>query len=847
MTSENLRLPKGLHDQILRERVLSDEAYTQVAGDHEKPRAIILAGQPGAGKSGLARAAGAEFNGDIAIIDADSLRRHHPEVDVYRRQHPYTWSGDTLSDASRWANELRADAVSQRKHLVIDTTTPKSSLIRDLQGKGYEVEVRALASHRLESELGVDVRFAQGVDRNGHGRYVPDSVRNDVYQKLPGHLDDIQTKTGVPIQIYDRDGDLHYDSRLTPALAPGQALEAAREARLTPERLQKLEQKLASQVDWHRTLPDRLPNARVDAPTSANLLAQRSELRVEEGVTQLHHQAQRHRMNSSSRDAPHHRVEIDTTSDAPPSQREHTMSARDGPPIRAGTVLKGVGVAGTAYGLYAGYGDFRDAVDGARSTREQHVRGAEAATDMGVRATVSGGAAVVGGVAGGAAGTLVTPGLGTTAGAVVVGGAAAVGAEHAYEDSRVQQWSRALGREFGAISYDHFSKEGRLLRQLEGLREELGETASAADRQRLQNELTRVGEAFKAEAECNNAYFQGREAIEQAWPGMSQRFSGLDKSEVVDAYEARLEAGMGSGKAATAAYSDAVHKHVQPRGLPHVPQADYGTYNDRALATAWQRFSREAEQGGREIEALERRGPEAAGVPLVGGLIGRHYHDATLEKLRNARWEADGHVSTIEDTMRERGLSVQQAPVQDGVPASEPENAQRTGAPARAHDVRPHDHPLHQPEAIDLSGQTPQGVHGLRADGPGLSPVSRQLLADSEREVSQVAQRHGLLWDQGLSNTCCAVASAARQAGMTQVNLLRAEGGVIRFGQYDGYTIREGEIDAVGAANTAHADSLQRLAQADRQAQQEETRTQQQTAALAQAELDGQQRARALA
>src|SRR5690606_31979008 len=135
--------------------------------------------------------------------------RYHPQVEVFRRQHPYTWSGDTLSEASRWANELRADAMSQRKHLVIDTTTPRASLIRELQSQGYEVEVRALASHRLESELGVDARFSDGVDSKGHGRYVPESVRNDVYQKLPGHLDDIQTKTGVPVQIYDRDGDLH--------------------------------------------------------------------------------------------------------------------------------------------------------------------------------------------------------------------------------------------------------------------------------------------------------------------------------------------------------------------------------------------------------------------------------------------------------------------------------------------------------------------------------------------------------------------------------------------------------------------------------------------------------------
>ena len=837
MSREYAPIPKVQHETILHQGVLLDPKYVRVSGGHPSPHAVILSGQPGAGKGSLVDAAKAEFNGNIATIDPDDLRRHHPQVDEFRRQHPYTWADDTHSDASQWARELRADAVAQRKHLVIDTTAPKAELIQDLQRLGYQVEVRAIASHRLESELGVDVRFADGVDNQGHGRYVPEAKRNEIYKNLPGQLDDVQARTGVPIQIFDREGQVHYDSRVTPAVAPGQALEAAREARLTPERLKELDEALVAQREWHRSLPERLPNAHMDAPTSANLLAQRSELRVEEGVTQLHHELQRYRIAASSRDAPHRSPEMEAARDEPPGQRDHVTTARDGPPIRTGTLLKGVGVAGTAYGLYEGYGDFREAVDGARSTREQHVRGAEAATDMGVRATVSGTSAVVGGVAGGAAGTFVAPGVGTTAGAVVVGGAAAVGAEHAYEDSRVQQWSRALGRELGAISYDHFSKEGRLLRQLESLREELGEAASAADRVRLQGELDRVGEAFKTEAERNNAYFQGREAIEQAWPAMSQRFDGLDKGDVGDAYQARLDAGMGASRAVTAAYSDTVHEQVQPRGLPHVPQADYGAYNDRALTSAWQRFSREAEQGGQQIETLERRGPEEASVPLVGGLIGRHYHDTTLEKLRNAQWEAEGHRSAIEGELRERGLSIPQ------VPATHPANEKTM---ERQRDQIGVETPATgQPVLIEVLGRTHSALSTDPTEGQGLSPASRQLLADSEREVTQVARQHGLKWDQGLSNTCCAVASAARQAGMTQVNLFRADAGVIRFGQYDGYTIREGEIDAVAAANTPQTDSMQRLAAVDRQTQQDETREQQQVAAMARAEPE-EQRARAM-
>src|SRR5690606_9493127 len=138
MSGENTRLPKSRHDEILQQEILSEPKYARVSGGHQSPRAIILAGQPGAGKGGLVDAAKTEFNGDVATIDPDKLRRYHPQVEDLRRQHPYTWSGDTLREASQWAHELRADAVLQRKHLVIDTTTPKASLIRELQRQGYE-------------------------------------------------------------------------------------------------------------------------------------------------------------------------------------------------------------------------------------------------------------------------------------------------------------------------------------------------------------------------------------------------------------------------------------------------------------------------------------------------------------------------------------------------------------------------------------------------------------------------------------------------------------------------------------------------------------------------------------
>ncbi|WP_236621836.1 zeta toxin family protein, partial [Luteimonas huabeiensis] len=171
---------------------------------HEKPRAILLGGQPGSGKGSLAGIAEAELNLDAVKIDPDALRDYHPRVNEFRRTHPYTWSGLTHADAGQWADELRNAAVAGRKNIIFDTTLSN--------GEWSE-------------------RFSRGLNADGHGRYVPASVRDHVYDKLPSSLDTIHARTDVPIRLFDREGTQLYDSRID-ARSPGAALEEARDARL---------------------------------------------------------------------------------------------------------------------------------------------------------------------------------------------------------------------------------------------------------------------------------------------------------------------------------------------------------------------------------------------------------------------------------------------------------------------------------------------------------------------------------------------------------------------------------------------------------------------------------------
>jgi Zeta toxin len=288
MNTPDNALDKETHARILSEKVIPNSGLNDVLS-HEKPKAIILAGQPGAGKGGLARTAKFEFSGDVVKIDPDELRDAHPRLKEFQKVHPYTWADDTHADASQWAKELRAAAVDGRKNIIIDTTLGNGNsavdTIKELQGKGYDVEIRAVAAHRLESELGVNGRFSESLDEKGYGRYVPEKLRGEVYNALPNNLDLVQKETGIPVRIFNREGAEFYDSR-TSTLQPSVALEEAREARLKdPNITRGLRDGWKEQQTWHRELPETLPqNAKLEPSTAKNVLSQRAESKVVEGI-----------------------------------------------------------------------------------------------------------------------------------------------------------------------------------------------------------------------------------------------------------------------------------------------------------------------------------------------------------------------------------------------------------------------------------------------------------------------------------------------------------------------------------------------------------------------------------
>jgi predicted ABC-type ATPase len=98
-------------------------------GAGEQPRAIVLAGQPGAGKGRITDQAKAELDreGGAVVIDPDKLREYHqrdgePDYAAMAREDYRNAATRVHPDASQMSKDLRADAIAEQRNLIIDGT-----------------------------------------------------------------------------------------------------------------------------------------------------------------------------------------------------------------------------------------------------------------------------------------------------------------------------------------------------------------------------------------------------------------------------------------------------------------------------------------------------------------------------------------------------------------------------------------------------------------------------------------------------------------------------------------------------------------------------------------------------
>lgn len=237
MTSERLTLSAEQIDTIYNNQVKPD-FFDDIPPPESRPEAVLIGGQPGAGKSSVLRQL--HLPEQRVQVDIDSLRNYVPGYQERARDERLGRdAGDwSHSVARELGKRLRDDTIDAGKNLVYDATLANaestSRLLDRLDERGYDIQVAMVATHRSLSERGVHERFHSDKQRAANyskvlPRYVPMSVHGEAYQGLSQTVQRIDQDRHTPakLTLYEHSKKEIKEIPFT----PGRAIEAFDSAR----------------------------------------------------------------------------------------------------------------------------------------------------------------------------------------------------------------------------------------------------------------------------------------------------------------------------------------------------------------------------------------------------------------------------------------------------------------------------------------------------------------------------------------------------------------------------------------------------------------------------------------
>ncbi len=200
-----------------------------------KPKAIILCGQPGSGRSSQIPTIMQEFSGSGAVLLEESEMQNQPQ-------------------------SLFEEALHGRMNLVIKATLPNDEKLKKLRENGYATSICVVSAHERESLLSLYQRYEGQLATRGIVDKPKIAEHDEIYRKLPETLQRIEDDgLADEVVIRDRKGNEIYrnhqeNGRWEQEPQSSQSLEVSRNRACTGEEIANY------QEDWQKVI--RIMNAR---------------------------------------------------------------------------------------------------------------------------------------------------------------------------------------------------------------------------------------------------------------------------------------------------------------------------------------------------------------------------------------------------------------------------------------------------------------------------------------------------------------------------------------------------------------------------------------------------------
>lgn len=174
-------------------------AYKKIKEDITKsktsvssPIAIVLGGQPGAGKSNIYQIARKRFADNIVELDCDAFRVYHPYYEQIKLMFGKEDGAKTNAFVFK-AVDMLVDELSDLKYnLIIESSLKRPNTALDngkiLPPKGYEVELHIMATNKETSWQSTINRYNEEMRRTGKPRAVPRDFHDTVISSICNSL-----------------------------------------------------------------------------------------------------------------------------------------------------------------------------------------------------------------------------------------------------------------------------------------------------------------------------------------------------------------------------------------------------------------------------------------------------------------------------------------------------------------------------------------------------------------------------------------------------------------------------------------------------------------------------------
>ena len=204
---EKFKLSKKEHDRIYGQ--IEQEVF-QNAEKSDKPIAIIVGGQSGAGKGAVISYSKRQVEStgnNILIITTDEYKPFHPSAIELAKKYPTDYVEIIEQDAGEWTGQVLRKAIDEKYNFIFEGTLKNNRIldrIRELKQNGFRIIVRALAVPKLESLLSIHERYQNQIERLGFGRLISVEHHNSAYEGVPQTIDDIEKSGLCKVEVYKR-------------------------------------------------------------------------------------------------------------------------------------------------------------------------------------------------------------------------------------------------------------------------------------------------------------------------------------------------------------------------------------------------------------------------------------------------------------------------------------------------------------------------------------------------------------------------------------------------------------------------------------------------------------------